>query len=64
MVVQTENITAPGDAILSSIPDVANVINNADGKIAQSIENKTYYWAYIVVLLWLLRLSQVYWLLG
>ena len=41
------DITAPGDAIVSSIPDVANVINNADGKIAQSIENKTYYWAYM-----------------
>lgn len=41
------DVTAPGDAIVSSIPDVANVINNADGKIAQSIENKTYYWAYM-----------------
>ena len=41
------DITAPGDAIVSSIPDVANVINNADGKIAQSIENKTYYWAFM-----------------
>lgn len=41
------DITAPGDAIISSIPDVANVINNADGKIAQTIENKTYYWAYM-----------------
>ena len=41
------DITAPGDAIISSIPNTNNVIKNADGKISESIGSNTYYWAYM-----------------
>ncbi|MBP7613648.1 MAG: S8 family peptidase [Paludibacter sp.] len=41
------DITAPGDAIVSSIPDITSVTKYADGKTSETIGDKTYYWAYM-----------------
>ena len=41
------DITAPGNAIVSSIPDITSVTNYADGKTSETIGDKTYYWAYM-----------------
>lgn len=41
------DIAAPGDAIISSIPNTNNAINNASGKISKTIGSDTYYWAYM-----------------
>ncbi|MDD3478972.1 MAG: S8 family peptidase [Paludibacteraceae bacterium] len=41
------DITAPGDAIVSSIPDITSVTKYADSKTSETIGDKTYYWAYM-----------------
>lgn len=38
-------ITAPGDVIVSSIPDLSSI--DASGKISKKVGTKTYYWAYM-----------------
>ncbi len=40
-------ITAPGDVIMSSIPDLSGVTENAYGKKSKTVNNTTYYWAYM-----------------
>lgn len=38
-------ITAPGDVIMSSIPDLKSI--QADGKTSKKVGSKTYYWGYM-----------------